>query len=132
MDSATRSLVRLRAGNRCEYCLIRQVHYESAMHVEHIVAKQHLGNDDPANLALACNHCNLHKGPNLSGVDPVDGQIAPLFNPRTNTWADHFALRGPWIVGLTPVGRATVQVLAMNAPHLLDLRNDLLMLGEYP
>jgi 5-methylcytosine-specific restriction endonuclease McrA len=66
MDSATRSLVRQRAGNRCEYCLIRQAHYESALHVEHIVAKQHHGADDPENLALACNHCNLHKGPNLA------------------------------------------------------------------
>ncbi len=102
------------------------------MHIEHIVAKQHLGNDDPVNLALACNHCNLHKGPNLSGVDPDSGQIVPLFNPHADTWGEHFTLQGPWIVGLTPVGRATVQVLAMNAPDLIDLRNDLLMLGEYP
>jgi hypothetical protein len=28
------------------------------------------GSDDPDNLALACHHCNLHKGPNLAGVDP--------------------------------------------------------------
>jgi hypothetical protein len=131
MDSATRSFVRQRAGNRCEYCLIRQVHYESALHVEHIVSKQHHGTDDPVNLALACNHCNLHKGPNLTGIDPVRGQIASLFNPRIHSWADHFTLRGASIVGLTPTGRATVYVLAMNAAHLIDLRSDLLALGEY-
>jgi 5-methylcytosine-specific restriction endonuclease McrA len=56
MDSATRSLVRQRAGNRCEYCLIYQAHYESTLHVEHIVSRQRRGTDDPENLALACNH----------------------------------------------------------------------------
>jgi hypothetical protein len=132
MDSATRSLVRQRAGNRCEYCLIRQAHYESTLHVEHIVSKQHRGTDDPDNLALACNHCNFHKGPNLTGIDPDSGQIVPLFNPRLHSWADHFQLQGAWIVGLTPTGQATVYVLAMNASHLIDLRRDLLALGEYP
>lgn len=37
------------------------------------------------------------------------------FHPRKDAWADHSALRGPTIVGLTPTGRATAQVLAMNA-----------------
>jgi 5-methylcytosine-specific restriction endonuclease McrA len=78
MDAATRFLVRQRAGNRCEYCLIHQAHYESALHIEHIVSKQHRGTDDLVNLALACNRCNLHKGPNLTGIDPDSGQIVPL------------------------------------------------------
>ena len=87
MDSTTRVLVRQRAGERCEYCLIRQEHYESALHIEHIVAKQHGGDDAPLNLALSCNHCNLHKGPNLAGLDPKSGQLVPLFNPRRHLWA---------------------------------------------
>ena len=55
MDAATRELVRRRAGNRCEYCLLRQVQTGLTHHVEHIVARQHHGSDDPANPALACN-----------------------------------------------------------------------------
>ena len=58
MDEATRELVRQRAGNRCEYCLHPQEHAETTHHIEHIVAKQHLGSDDPSNLALACIHWN--------------------------------------------------------------------------
>ncbi|MBL8214476.1 MAG: HNH endonuclease [Bryobacterales bacterium] len=27
-------------------------------HLEHVVAKQHGGSDDPAGLALACDRCN--------------------------------------------------------------------------
>jgi hypothetical protein len=53
MDATTRELVRRRAGERCEYCLLRQEHCDLKHHVEHIIAKQHGGSDDPANLALA-------------------------------------------------------------------------------
>ena len=74
MDAATRDVVRRRAGNRCEYCLLRQEYNRLTHHVEHIVAKQHGGRDDVDNLALACHRCNLRKGPNLSGVDPVSGE----------------------------------------------------------
>ena len=56
-----------------------------------------------------------HKGPNLTGIDPDSGMIVPLFSPRQQRWADHFALREAMIVGLTPVGRTTVHVLAMGA-----------------
>jgi 5-methylcytosine-specific restriction endonuclease McrA len=93
MDEATRELVRQRAGNRCEYCLHRQEHAETTHHIEHIIARQHLGSDDPSNLCLACIHCNSHKGPNLTGIDPDTGAIVKLLNPRQDRWADHFALR---------------------------------------
>ena len=93
-----------------------------AFHVEHIVAQQHQGSDDPANLALACNRCNGYKGPNLSSVDPDSGQIVPLFHPRQDSWRDHFIVRGGEIHGLTPTGRATVRLLNMNALHRVELR----------
>jgi hypothetical protein len=77
---------------------------------------------EAANLALACHHCNLHKGPNLSGIDPANGAMAPLFNPRLLAWENHFSMQGVTIIGLTPVGRATVRVLAMNKGTRLQLR----------
>jgi hypothetical protein len=132
MDSTARIFVRERAGGRCEYCLIRQEHYESTLHVEHIVAKKHGGDDHPMNPALSCSHCNLHKGPNLAGLDPKSGQLVPLFNPRKDLWSEHFELNGPVIRGFTPTARATVHVLSVNASHLVDLRADLITLGEYP
>jgi 5-methylcytosine-specific restriction endonuclease McrA len=27
------------------------------------------------NLALACHRCNLRKGPNLTGIDPMSGEM---------------------------------------------------------
>jgi 5-methylcytosine-specific restriction endonuclease McrA len=116
IPAATRRLVRERAGNRCEYCRLPQEAVPFAtFHVEHIVARQHNGGDEPDNLALACHHCNAHKGPNLSGIDPDSGQVVRLFDPRRQAWDDHFRRRDAWILGLTPEGRATVAVLAVNS-----------------
>jgi HNH endonuclease len=122
MNAATRDLVRRRAGNRCEYYLLDQTNSSVTHHIEHIVAKQHGGSSQPENLALACHRCNLHKGPNLTGVDPITGETARLFNPRMDRWVEHFAWRGVWIEGLTPSGRATVQLLAMNDARRVELR----------
>ena len=131
MDSTTRNLVRSRAGLRCEYCRLPQKYSELTHHVEHIVAKQHGGSDQADNLALACHRCNLHKGPNLTGIDSLSGEVAVLFNPRREAWSDHFSLDGEWIIGLTVTGRATVQVLAMNDPRRRELRREIAKYGNF-
>jgi hypothetical protein len=83
MDEAIRQLVCDRAGNRCEYCLLPQKYAPVVrFHVEHIRARQHGGDDAPANRALACPHCNRFKGPNLTSFDPETDALVPLFNPR--------------------------------------------------
>ena len=81
------------------------------------------------NLALACPHCNRYKGPNIAGLDPTSGELVRLFHPRTDLWAGHFQFEGARIAGKTAIGRATVQVLAMNAPHLLLFRFELIEEG---
>jgi hypothetical protein len=126
MDAATRDLVRRRANDRCEYCQFPQDHSELTHHIEHIIAKQHGGSDEAENLALACHRCNLQKGPNLTGIDPVSGEVVLLFHPRRDEWHDHFRLRGAYIEGVTRIGRATVQVFAMNAARRLELRSELI------
>jgi len=100
--------------------------------VEHVVAIQHGGGDDPSNLALACTHCNLHKGPNIAGRDPQTGELTRLFHPRRDRWKQHFAWNGAWLIGFTPVGRTTVHVLAMNDPLLVGAREALIALGRFP
>jgi hypothetical protein len=93
-----------------------------ALHVEHVTAKQHRGSDDPENLALACNRCNSHKGPNLTSIDPESGQLIELFNPRRHVWIDHFDLHDGAVIGLTAIGRATALLLEMNDPERVALR----------
>jgi hypothetical protein len=125
MDAATRDFVRQRAVNRCEYCHMPQEATPFiAFHVEHVIARQHVDErqSNPSGLAYACDRCNAFKGPNLSTIDPATGVKVDLFDPRTNVWPDHFAVSGGMIVGLTPVGRATVRLLNMNDPRRIELR----------
>ncbi|MEZ0276028.1 MAG: HNH endonuclease [Roseimicrobium sp.] len=122
MEAASRSLVRERAGLRCEYCHLPEKALDITFHVEHIVARQHGGGDDLSNLCLACDRCNFHKGPNLTSIDPDSGLTVSLFHPRQEEWAEHFEFREAEIAGLTATGRATVRLLNMNARHRVLLR----------
>jgi hypothetical protein len=75
------------------------------------------------NLALSCPNCNLHKGPNLTGIDPDTGLVCMLFHPRQNRWAEHFRLDPDLkTVGLTPTGRTTIWLLQMNDSGQIALR----------
>ena|SRR5205823_14958124 len=123
MDERLRQLVRERASNRCEYCRLPQAAEPFfAYHIEHVVARQHGGGDAPENLALACYHCNAHKGPNLSALDPQSGALVRLFHPRRDPWEEHFEQHGAALVGRTAIGRATVTLLKMNAADRRRLR----------
>ena len=130
MDTSVRRLVRDRARRRCEYCGLAEVHVYIPHHVDHIRPKQHGGDDSPANLALACQGCNLKKGANLAGIDPESGVMVALFNPREQRWAEHFVFQESLIVGLTPVGRATVHVLDMNAKERVKIREDVRAIND--
>jgi hypothetical protein len=123
MDAATRNLVRSRAGDCCEYCGLPQQQSPLArLHVEHILPRKHGGSDHLDNLALACIDCNLHKGSNIAGYDPVTGALTELFHPRRHTWGEHFRWDGAMIVGKTAIGRTTVGVLALNSEERIELR----------
>jgi hypothetical protein len=132
MDATTRTLVRNRAEGRCEYCYLPQnaaPYY--AFHVEHIVARQHQGSDDESNLALACPDCNAKKGPNIATLSPDTGNVIELFHPRRHIWSEHFSLVGSEIVGISEVGRATVQLLDMNEDERVAIREQLLEEGAF-
>ena len=124
INELTKALVRTRADNRCEYCQLHQNDSPLAsLHVEHVVPKKHGGSDGIDNLALACIDCNLHKGPNLTGIDPETNEITELFHPRRQEWSTHCAWDDVYIVGLTAIGRTTVRVLDMNSDDQLALRS---------
>lgn len=130
MSPELRQQVRERAGGRCEYCrLPESIELTGPFHVEHIIARQHRGTDDLSNLAWACSRCNRHKGTNLSAVDPESRNVISLFNPRQENWEDHFEIVGALIRGTSPAGRATVQLLQMNAERRIELRSELIQQG---
>ena len=121
--TAIRKQVVARADSRCEYCLRHQDDSPLLpLHVEHVVPRKHGGSDSIDNLALACADCNLRKGPNLTGIDPDTTAVTRLFNPRLDSWKNHFRWTGVDLVGLTAVGRTTIRVSALNADDRLEVR----------
>jgi hypothetical protein len=92
---------------------------ESTFHIDHIRPRSAQGKNRLDNLALACVGCSLKKGGRSQATDPSDNTPVRLFNPRIDRWAEHFACDGHWrIVGLTPIGRATVAALDLNRDRL--------------
>jgi hypothetical protein len=134
VDEAVAAAVRARAGGRCEYCLVPTTRFVRPFEIEHVIARKHGGTDAFGNLALACPHCNQHKGTDLSGIDRITSRtkLVRLFNPRRHRWDYHFTFDGPRIVGLTPIGRVTVAVLNMNDPMIVFFREELIAEGLFP
>ena len=129
MDDSLKDEVRRRAEERCEYCGIAERYFSQRFQIEHIRPRSHRGTSTLDNLALACERCNLHKGPNVAGYEPKTEELTTLFNPRVDRWSEHFRLDvSGEIIGLTAVGRTTVYVLAMNDPQRVELRNAIALL----
>jgi hypothetical protein len=59
---------------------------------------------------LSCGLCNQYKGIKIKGFDQKSQSFVPLFNPRKQVWKKYFVWSADetQIVGLTPIGRATV------------------------
>jgi hypothetical protein len=129
MDAALEQLVRQRAKSRCEYCRLPQAASAIPFQIDHIIARQHKGRTTSANLALSCGYCNGYKGPNISGLDPLTGKLTPLFNPRRHQWSYHFRYQGGDLIGRTAIGRTTADLLRINQPNRIALR-ELLMIDD--
>ena len=127
-----RDLVRRRANDTCEYCRMPQIFYRAPFQPDHIIAEMHRGKTVASNLCWTCFHCNLHKGPNLGGVDPKSGKKEWLFNPRRMKWSRHFRWDGPILIGLTPAGRTTIEVLNINGEEYVQTRAVLIAEGVFP
>jgi hypothetical protein len=127
-----RQSVITRAGNCCEYCLLGQEDNTFPFHVDLIISEKHGGKSEDDNLCLSCPYCNLFKGTDIGSIDPETDSLTRLFNPRKQTWSDHFQLNGALIEPLTPEGRVTVFLLRLNRPEQLTERTGLMTLGRYP
>jgi 5-methylcytosine-specific restriction endonuclease McrA len=124
INRQVRTQIRERAHDACEYCHLHQDDSPwAALHVEHIIPKVHGGTDALENLALACIDCNLHKGTNLTGIDPQTSRLTELFHPRRQNWDEHFELQGVYLVGKSATGRTTIRVLEMNSDDQVALRS---------
>ncbi|MEM1293831.1 MAG: HNH endonuclease [Verrucomicrobiota bacterium] len=98
---------------------------------DHIQAQKHHGPTTLENLCWSCAQCNGAKGANVAGYDPDTGQLTALFNPRSQDWSDHFVWEGAVLIGKTPEGRTTVDVLSINWPERVEHRELLVEAGVF-
>jgi hypothetical protein len=149
-----REVVRLRAGDACEYCLLPTI---GRFHIEHIIppglwekyqegrlagVPLRLGRGGPNhvdNYAWSCPFCNEAKAERVSYS--IRRANTRFFDPRYDQWQDHFVfLPGSgylFIVGATEVGRVTAGAsgLRFNVGGLdgpLSARHVAILRGEYP
>jgi hypothetical protein len=134
LSAALRRAVAERARQRFEYCQLGDEFSASPFCVEHILPAVSGGPSTFKNLAFSCAGCNAHKSDKTSAFDPVTSEPAALFHPRRDAWERHFAwsVDGLLIVGLTPLGRATVVALKLNRDGLVNLRRILIAAQEHP
>jgi len=134
ISRATRDKIASAAHHRCEYCQTSQDISGAQMHIEHIIPLSRGGTADESNLCLACAWCNSYKWTHTHGFDPETGEEVPLFHPRTHQWHDHFrwSASGVHIIGLTAIGRATVETLKMNNAFVVPARRHWVEAGWHP
>ncbi|HZZ79288.1 MAG TPA: HNH endonuclease signature motif containing protein [Gemmataceae bacterium] len=131
MADSLREYVKRRANDVCEYCQLPQKVVPFSHELDHIIAVKHRGPTAANNLAWACFGCSRHKSCNIAGIDPKSGSIIRLFHPRRHKWATHFRWNGPVLVGRTDIGRATIEVLEINLPRRIALRQSLIDDGSF-
>ena len=67
-------------------------------------------------------------------IDPITLASVPVFHPQSQHWTEHFGWNedATEVVGLTPVGRATINTLKMNRPAMIRVRRMWLAMAEHP
>ena len=132
--AAIRRIVAARAKGYCEYCRCPERFATESFALEHIQPRSKGGETGLDNLAWSCIGCNSHKHAKTSAKDPVTGKRIRLFNPRQQSWDDHFlwSENSTKIVGKSPCGRATIDALKLNRLGVVNLRGVLVASDLHP
>lgn len=134
LSSAEQQAIIERARACCEYCQSQMNYSGQSFEFDHIKPLSEAGETTLANMALACGGCNRHKSNKSQHADPLTEEAVALFNPRAQAWANHFTWNADYteVIGLTAVGRATVEALKLNRVGLVNMRQVLCMAGKHP
>ena len=82
-------------------------------------------------MASACVFCNRAKGTDIGSVTQ-SGTFCRFFNPRMDSWGDHFELDGVRIKPRTDIGEVTARILEFNSVERLLERQALSLVRRYP
>lgn len=62
----------------------------------------------------------------------LSGKLTRFFNPRIDSWSEHFRIDGDQILPITAIGEATERIFAFNTPDRCEERWGLQTLNRYP
>jgi len=129
-----RKRITIVAQQRCGYCLTSEHIVGAPMEIDHVVPESLGGLTEESNLWLACSRCNGYKADLVAALDPIGGEVVPLFHPRQDVWSEHFewTIDGDRVAGRTEIGRATVVALHLNRPELVGARRRWVKAGWHP
>jgi HNH endonuclease len=129
-----RNLIKQRADNCCEYCKSQAKFSADSFSIEHIIPRSKGGTSDLENLAVACQGCNNFKYSHIQAIDPITGELTQIYHPRQQDWQDHFTWSRDLtqMLGLTPIGRATIERLRLNREGVVNLRQALASIDQHP
>jgi HNH endonuclease len=134
VPKSIRKAVIERAKDCREYCVGQQAYSMDTLSIEHTFPRSKGCTNDFNNLALSCQGCNTCKHTYIDAIDPETNQTVPLYNPRKNKWEEHFSWSEDYtlILGITPTGRATIDLLQLNRLGNQNLRQVLYLTGYHP
>lgn len=134
IPKALRRRILADANGRCAYCRSPTAVTGARHVIDHIIPEAAGGETTWDNLCVACHACNEFKGVQTEAEDTFTGEYTLLFNPRQQQWSEHFRWSGDGsqIIGLTPVGRATIIALQMNHPDIVEARRRWARVGWHP
>jgi HNH endonuclease len=131
LSAAIKKKVCFRAGDKCEYCLLPQKFSFYQFHIDHIISLKHGGSSEIDNLAYCCPDCNSFKGTDLATFLLNSNNLIRFFNPRKDSWDDHFEISDSLILGKTEIGSATEKIFQFNEIDRLIFRRELIRLQLY-
>ena len=110
--------------NRCAYCQTSEANAGIPLTIDHIRPISKGGEASFENLCMACRPCNEFKATMIEAEDPLTGEIVPLFDPRSQSWTEHFrwSADATRLEGLTAIGRSTIVALRINREAVLAAR----------
>ena len=134
IPSVIKDQVIIRANGRCEYCQCWAKNSIHTFNIEHVIPISREGGNELDNLAYSCNGCNNAKSDKTEVFDLLTNSSVNLFNLRIHTWKDHFSWSNDFleVIGLTPIGRASILQLKLNRTGVKNMRRLTKIVGEHP
>jgi HNH endonuclease len=134
ISNALKVKIRRQAKFRCGYCLRSEVLIGMPMEFEHILPVAFGGKTIEENLGLSCRRCNEFKGTQTHAINAETSEKVQIYNPRTQIWNEHFCWNdeGTKIIGITAIGRGTVNALKLNEEIIVITRSLWVSVGWFP